>query len=355
MKLEGKNILVISPDDWGNSWVSKHHYSFALALRNNKVFFLNPSNKIVDTRPHKNLEIVSGEGLPRGIRFYPAAIRRRFHRRCFSRLQQQLATKFDLVFSFDSSRYLDLSAFVTSAVSIFFMADFNPGTPWQIPVATADLSVGCSHYMVEQMKKIEPRSRFIHHGYAKSDPGCTPYLSDGKNVVYSGNLAHGYLDANRILALVSCYPNVSFHFFGDDGTGNLGRGFRVELAKKLESYSNCFLHGVVSASALPAIYRAADVLLLAHSPGFHQRGNPHKMMEYLASGTPVLSTALKEYQELEEFLVFEDDFDGYVAALERLLAGEYSEFAEQRKTFAEANTYDAQIERLESWLSDLHG
>jgi hypothetical protein len=41
MELSGKNILLISPESWGQNHVSKHHYATELS-KNNKIYFLNP-------------------------------------------------------------------------------------------------------------------------------------------------------------------------------------------------------------------------------------------------------------------------------------------------------------------------
>ncbi len=37
-----KTILLISPESWGKSFVSKHHYAVELAKKGNIVYFLNP-------------------------------------------------------------------------------------------------------------------------------------------------------------------------------------------------------------------------------------------------------------------------------------------------------------------------
>jgi energy-coupling factor transporter ATP-binding protein EcfA2 len=44
--LKGKNILVISPEAWGKSKLSKHHYALTLAAIGNKVWFLQPPNAL---------------------------------------------------------------------------------------------------------------------------------------------------------------------------------------------------------------------------------------------------------------------------------------------------------------------
>ena len=42
MQLTNKTILVISPQAWGQMYLSKHHYALTLAQLGNTVYFLNP-------------------------------------------------------------------------------------------------------------------------------------------------------------------------------------------------------------------------------------------------------------------------------------------------------------------------
>lgn len=353
MELTDKNILIISPEDWGPCWVSKHHYAANLAKRGNQVFFLNRSlkePKCTDDLPN-GLTVLAGQKLPKGIRFLPAPLRRYAHKRALTKLGKLAGVNFDLIWSFDASRYLDLDSDVTGCPSIFYMADFADRIPWRIPVASATLCLGVSHGIVDEMKTVSDRVQFIQHGYSNFPPEPYSFSTSSPNAVYAGSLAHGCIDRPRMLSLVDAYPEVNFHFFGDDGTGNLGGGNRSEHADQLNKRRNCYLHGAVPSSKLPGIYREADVLYICHNPEFDRIGNPHKMMEYLASGTPVISAPLREYQELSDVVAFEDKSDAFTRRFRTLLDGEFTDGAEKRREYALNNSYANQIERVEKWLA----
>lgn len=352
LKLVNKEVLLISPEDWGDCWVSKHHYALELAQRGNRVFFLNRScAPVAVVSPHENLTILPAPRFPRGLWYFPAFLRRRVHSSALKSLESMIGKGFDLIWSFDGVRFLDLESEVTGCTTIFHLVDLTPGIPWKLPARSADFCLGVSLGLVEELKRYNPSTHFLQHGFHDVSPVDFDFKTGSPNAVYAGNLGHRSLDHVRVLALVDAYPDVSFHFFGDDGTGNLGTGRRVELADQLSKRSNCSLHGAVSPELLASIYRSADALIVAHKPAFDQIGNPHKFMEYLASGTPILSTKLREYESLSQEILFEDEVESYVAGFRALLEGAYRNGREKRQSYARDHAYPRQLDRIEGWLS----
>jgi len=55
-----KTILLISPQSWGNMFVSKHHYALELARAGNTVYFLNPPEEKITGRSER-IRIVPSE------------------------------------------------------------------------------------------------------------------------------------------------------------------------------------------------------------------------------------------------------------------------------------------------------
>ena len=107
--LTGLNILVVSPNEWGDMRLSKHHYAETLARRGNRVFFLNPP----DARARKRFEVEDVEGIPNLSTvtyrpFVPYSLRFR-SRRLFDAiahwhvtwLLKQIGVRFDVVWCFD--------------------------------------------------------------------------------------------------------------------------------------------------------------------------------------------------------------------------------------------------------------
>lgn len=353
-ELSGPRALILSPEPWGQSWVSKHHYAATLAGMGARVLFAGPSDASVPAPP-PGVSLLRLPSIPKGIRHYPRPLRRTLHRRLGKALELAAGGPLDLIWSFDPSRLLDLDCTARGAQTIFFMADFDASLPWRIPAATADLCLGCCHGIVERLREASATARFVHHGFA--DLAAEPFHFDTAppNVTYAGSLAHSFIDTPRVGALLAAYPFVRFHFFGDDGTGNLGTGVRSELAKALEQRDNVTVHGAVPASRLPGIYQSSDALLVLHRPGFDRVGNPHKMIEYLGSGTPILSTRLREYAELGDVLAMHDNIQEFCDALGPLLETSDPDGAARRREFALQNSYENNIQRIWRWLAEATG
>lgn len=346
-------ILIISPEDWGECWISKHHYAEALGRRGHQVFFMGPSVDVAKSSQEValNVRLIPSPLFPRGFRMYPGFLRRRF----LGAVKRRLAVDeglFDLVWSFDGSRFLELAEMAPR--SIFHMVDFIDSIPWQIPARDATVCLGCSYHISRALRTENENSHFLRHGCV-APPEVFPkqgyLLSNGRpNAVFAGNLANKHVDREKLQALLLGYPGVNFHFFGTTGSGNLGGGSGAEyFLAQILALENTYFHGSVTPDALSAIYAQADVLLVCNLSNFHKLGSPHKIMEYLVSGTPVLMTFFPEYEEIADFVVMEDDIQAYCNGLQRALetGGEKSE---QRKSFALAHLYDKQLDRVSSLL-----
>lgn len=352
MQLRDKNILIISPEDWGDCWLSKHHYAQILADRGNRVFFLGPCLWREKPTPSDGVTLLSEPKSPRGLRFLPRLVRDAAHRKIRQELEKEAGTSFDLVWSFDPSRFMSVNR-LTSGLSIFFLADKTEQLPWKLAAASADLCLGCSTEILQLLKSVNPNTMFVNHGYLKRETFPYDFETPAPRAVYAGNLAYPTLDRHRILRLVKEYPDVHFHFFGDTGTGNLSRGEECELVKKLREYPNAHIKGSVSPHVLASVYESADVLLLFYDPFTeYVVENSHKMMEYLGSGTPILTTRIREYDKISTLLEVHDDPDPYCQALGKILQNNDQSLARQRIEFAEQNTYHAHLKRIETALTE---
>lgn len=355
MRFVDKTILIISPEDWGDCWLSKHHYAHHLAGRDNQVFFLGPCRYETPPSTPEGVTLLKSPKLPRGIRFLPAPVRRKVHRQFARALEAQAGVAFDLAWSFDPSRLHDLEQFAPNGKRLFYLADLPDATPWNILAASADLCLGCSGQIVSALKQHAKRVHFMNHGFVRHQTEPYDFGTSGQTAVYAGNLAAKYLDVPRITRLIDEHPRVGFHFYGDTGEGNLSQGKGGQyLVGPLRERKNAHLRGSVSPGELASIYKQADVLLLFYDP-FDDvlLENSHKWMEYLGSGTPILATRMNAYDEIADLLEMHDDPDDYCGALSRILEGESEGRAQARIEFAEANSYEANLERIEQLLGEV--
>jgi glycosyltransferase involved in cell wall biosynthesis len=136
--------------------------------------------------------------------------------------------------------------------------------------------------------------------------------SGPRRIVYAGNLSHRYnLDA--AVAMLDHLPAGEFelHVYG--------RGaLEAQVRAAAERSPAVHFHGAVAESAVPAVLRDADLLLALLTPDDYlaRYSFPSKLFESLASGTPVLTTALPTLDPaMAEHLVIVESLDPATLAL----------------------------------------
>lgn len=105
---------------------------------------------------------------------------------------------------------------------------------------------------------------------------------------------------------------------------------------------------------LPAYVGHMDVNTMVYrmDEGWWTAGYPLKMHEYLASGRPVVSTALPEICRFSEVIDLVTDTESWIAAIERALAGGVGS-VELRQAMAAANSWEARATVLEGKLLEI--
>lgn len=355
-------ILIISPESWNGHSVSKHHYAATLAERGHRVYFLDPPDEtlcdleITPTR-YENLYRIRGPKVAPGLRLYPPPIRRRMERRWLRKLESTIGRRIDIVWLFENSRFYDLS-FAGERLKIYHQVDLNQDFHLAEAARSADICFATSDHILQRIRPYNRRAFKIHHGVAlykrKQDLSALhKERFDGGDIhaTLVGNMEIAYLDIELLLKLVSKHRKVIFHLVG--GYNPDGRVYRA-----LSGSENIRWWGRVESPLIPSILEASDILLLTYralSPqDSAQLANPHKLMEYLASGKTIVATYTDEYRDKphllemvgshEEFL---ERFGDIVTNIDR-----YNSLEKQRvrRTFAEDHSYDRQLQRIEEYL-----
>lgn len=302
MKFNNKNILIISPEPWSHIFVSKHHYATHLARCGNKVFFLNPPTKVYHCTEteYKNVFSVNYNGFIKGLRFLPNFIQKFLIRKKFKFLQKLCKIQFDIIWSFDNSVFYDFSALPSNVYFISHIVDWNQDFEFKKASLTADLCLSTSKYILEKQKIYNDNSHNIGHGFNEVKNISKPFFLKGNNSIncgYAGNLDIPYIDWEVVEQLVNDNPNVDFHFAGKWET--------IDRFTNIFSNSNFYFYDKLNANDLPSFYERMDTLILVYQYEKYpeQLANPHKMMEYLASGKMVISNWVEEYRTLNEQLI----------------------------------------------------
>ncbi len=363
-----KNILIISPEDWGISKLSKHHYALAFAEAGINVYFLtvnfSSSPKKDEACPdHKDIKLVSFQ-IPKNLN------RLRFHFRSFynavlkSKVKKWLKEypDFEFVLSFDCNGvFTDLSNF-KGKKTIFFPAD-QVNAEYRKEYRGFDQLVSISPVILEAFSNAKNKT-LLHHG-------LSPDFIEGNKLVkfnpeeklekvaYVGNLMIGpILDKASLTSIITDNFGVEFHFYGAfqkeaNNLGGISSKESTAFVDFLKNSKNCVLHGVVSSKTLSEELRNQDAFLICYDYNFDKNkcSNSHKILEYLAIGKPIISTRISMYDDLKLFPMLPTFDNSEFPAFFKLQKKNWSdinskEAFNERRNFAFANSYKIKVEKL---------
>ena len=121
--------------------------------------------------------------------------------------------------------------------------------------------------------------------------------------------------------------------------------------------ANVTLWGQVESAVIPSILRQMDILLLCYSQAYQEQvSNPHKLMEYFASGRTVVATYTDEYKQYRDLLVMSESGSNtgyselFTKALSQLSTLNSFERMKARQAFAADHAYPRQLERIQALL-----
>ena len=366
-----KSILIISPERWGTLKVSKHHYASVLAKMGNKVFFLNPprisDETSVDIKDvENNLKTIDYMPFIRGSNRLPMILRKRFHKNLANKIIDSINVSIDITWSFDPSSFQYMSAF-GAQLNIFHPVDVHRNR-FEIAIArNADLIIATSDNILERYKGVNKPKLKVNHGIAdyflETKKLSKSFINSPNkvNVGLIGNLHYSFLDCETLIHIIKNNYGVDFYFIGPTGKSNLSNSLRNEqFVRYLKLAPNAFLLGSILSEDLPSYLREFDLFLICYTgdKNIAEMANPHKILEYLSTGKPVVSHYIDEYRDHRDIICMADDNKSlpelFFYVIHNLSKYNLSELIEKRKNLAENNTYSFQIIRIEKFLSNLY-
>lgn len=355
-----KTILIISPEQWTDHAVSKHHYARTLAEMGHTVLFLNPpcyaKSDIVITPvdDYDNLSIVQASQVAKGLRYYPSFIRYQLEKSWLERLEERFGQEIDVVWLFENSRFFNLR-FAGNRLKIYHQVDLNQNFNHGEAAYTADICFCTTDYIKKELSPYNNRVYKIHHAVAnfgKSEVLSSEQkkrISDSINVMYVGNLDLHYIDSELLIRIVKAHPEIKFHFVGKykkDGV--------LHYSSKMLPNINWW--GMVESKMIPPLLQEVDVLLCIYKAEYYKKqlASPHKIMEYLASGKTVVATYTDEYKDKLDLIEMVENNSDYPDAFDKVINNikEYNSVDRQNKRirFSLDNTYIRQIEKINNIL-----
>lgn len=379
MTLENKTILIVSPQNWGKMFISKHHYAIELAKRGNTVYFLNPPDqtrfgiaskiRISASSIDKLLLIEHSLYFPYWLKFKANRIFHLLMRFHVKNIVKSLRI-INVVWSFDIGNLYPLPFFEKSALKIFHPVD-EPLNRDAIRSANgADIIFSVTHEILEKYKSFDLPRHFINHGVSEAFLG-SPSAYDRKSSVrigFSGNLLRKDIDRPILLQIIAENPSCLFEFWGSyqqDQSNISGTEDSSSQAfiSTLKHFQNVLLHGPVTADQLAKEIQAVDAFLICYDVIKDQsKGtNYHKVMEYLATGKLIVSNNITTYKDNPELVAMVTERDSnealpllFANSIKNLSVQNSYDRTEKRINFALNNTYSRQLAEIEKILLGLN-
>ena len=322
--LNKKNVLIISPNFWGNIHITKHNYSLELHKLGANIFYLNPPSRsflgfMKTTEIFENFKVIDFQ------LHIPGRIKKYFPRLYYyymSLIVKRISAlaKNDIFLSIDFSRDLPFSLTKTNYFNakhkIFFPVD-NP----HIDYINNSKNISDMYFSVSELALNMINKGNIYHyclghsvssDFFSNDIIINKYNSGSVNIGYVGNLFMDNIDYDTIIKLVKENKGVNFHFIGPSEVrsqnNNLGiQQDNIKNIRILKAQNNTIFHGVLYKEKLIEFLRELDAMFLCYYEfGTHSAGpfNSHKILEFLALGKVVISNYFEDYNLYNNDLIF---------------------------------------------------
>lgn len=204
----------------------------------------------------------------------------------------------------------------------------------------ADLALFVNHTLLEERKSFNPNTFYTGHGVnyphfsqAQSRTLATPddiAAIQGPIAGYMGEI--NSLDIDLLVYLATNNPDISFVFIGD-----IFADMQVVNALK-----NVHFLGKRTYEQLPAYLQCFDVCCLYYKTEatFNNYRNPKKLLEYLATGKPIVSVSILEVEHFREYVAIARSYPEYSALLRQAIDGDSAASREKRIAFAQHQTWE---------------
>jgi len=176
---------------------------------------------------------------------------------------------------------------------------------------------------------------------------CNPSLLGKKSLDTSKKTVgyHGIIQSRVNLSvfdyLAKKFPEMNFVI-----AGPVWKEMQTEM-KELQQLPNVYTPGPVPYAQLPSLLHCFDVTVIPHKvDAFTQSMNPLKIYEYLASGKPIISTAVAgadQFQDLIKLAVSPEDFaEKIVKAIET----DTTELISRRQEMAKQHNWSTRVQLM---------
>lgn len=314
--------------------MSKHHYASTLASSGHSVYFIEPPNSsaevqpVVRDGPYPGLSVVTYKTyFPYALKFHLRPVFDALMRVQAKRLVDAIGVKPDVIWDFDNSyQFKDLRVF-GAKLSIFHPVDDLPNG--KATSKHADLVLSNAQRYINRLEPKPVVSRVIEHGlsdafikharkivFEPAGHGQRARSNSRPVVGYVGNLDRPGIDWKTIELAAERLPHVRFVFIGPFKVISDGP------PKSVIERENIEFVGKKTSSEILQLSHGIDVWWMVYDRSRDIDGgtNPHKLLEYLATGSVVVSNWTEAYAEKDLVIMPpSQDNEGLPALLENTL------------------------------------
>ena len=360
--------------------LSKMHYALEMAELGDKVYFVNPPQKL----KQRKLAVLNTSIKKSGIIFidtkslqfslflrYNLFFLYRYVSRLYIKaIRKIIGIKIDEVWCFDPNTYVNLRDF-KAGKTYSMLYDLYSGKPVETSILSADLFVTVSKHLLDSYSHLTIPKMLMQHGLGKHFSALASdrlrlnsFELQGKGKIkigYVGNLLRGGIDMEMARKIIKGHPDKEFHFWGPYSVlnNNVVRNDTIipessaALISFLQEQDNVFLHGVKEQQELATEIQQMDAFLFLYQnkKDLNSASNSHKLMEYLSTGKVIVSTFVSNYADSNLLVMSkesnpEDLFELFQKVVTNLSFYNSADNQKERVVFALGNSYKQQIERI---------
>jgi glycosyltransferase involved in cell wall biosynthesis len=202
----------------------------------------------------------------------------------------------------------------------------------------------------EKKGHVNPHTSLIPNGvdygaYATKSPEPDEYRNIPRPRIGYVGVIKTQIDFELYERLARLNPRWSFVFVGP--IGYLGES--ADALASLQSCRNVFFIGAKSVADLPAYTQHFDVCTMGYKRNDYTKYiYPLKLHEYLATGNPVVATAIRTLQDFHQTIALANTVDEWQGAIETALGATANSpgLREQRRAIAKAHDWSTIVDRL---------
>lgn len=361
MKLENQTILIVSNEEWGDTWYSKHNYAWELSKKNT-VYFVNPPDKfnpfnifrknVTELKIANNLYVITYKNiLPVRFEFLRILNERFVFKKIFIFLKRKRLPN-PIFWTFDPIRLTSPEILNPKMIILHLVDKYRFTYPAETIIAKkAQLLLCVAKDIADGVCALNNNVHVIPHAIATEEFPSTITVNSSSKIksgVYVGNIDLR-TDYEMAFYILNRFPDIIFHF--------VGKIIETHFTKApLELFSgqfpNAVYHGEKPFKELKDYITNADFCFLFKDVNFPGNNiSSHKMLQYFAQGKPIFSTKLSKYEEHDYLLYMNNDKVELGDLIENFIKnGEDSVLVNKRIDYAKAHTFEITIKKIETLI-----